>query len=117
VSAPWLRRVLYDAQVLPEPPGRAMSYTSFAALTFNDAVVSGGERVCQAVFDLLDADHDGAVSAEDLRRRLELTPQESDDMIAEALSDIGASSHQRSSISQHEFLRLMKPRAAPLRAR
>mmetsp|Transcript_163052 Transcript_163052/g.396193 ORF Transcript_163052/g.396193 Transcript_163052/m.396193 type:complete len:495 (-) Transcript_163052:113-1597(-) len=113
VSAPWLTRLLRDSQVLSEPHGRAMSYTSFAAAAFEDAAVSGRDRVCQAVFQLLDADHDGVVSAEDLRRRLDLSLQESKEMIVDALSDIGLDSQRRSGIDFREFLQLMGPQCLP----
>lgn len=113
--APWLARWLYGPEAVATSSGQAMTYTSFAAAHFSDAVVSGGERLSHAVFELLDADQDGVLSAEDLRRRLDLTLKESVEMIREALGDIGVSPHRRSGLGLQEFVHLMRPRDAPRR--
>mmetsp|Transcript_21938 Transcript_21938/g.55320 ORF Transcript_21938/g.55320 Transcript_21938/m.55320 type:complete len:88 (+) Transcript_21938:668-931(+) len=49
----------------------------------------GGERLLRAVFDLLDADHDEAISVDDLQRRMGLSTEDAEHMLAEALLEAG----------------------------
>lgn len=76
-----------------------LGYTAFLAATLDETVLSGRQDLCRAAFDLLDADHDGILSAADLHHRLGVPLAECEQIIGEALSNISIlpaqSSHQR----------------------
>lgn len=67
-----------------------IGYTAFAAATLDDREATSDRRLCRVVFDLMDADHDGVVSAEDLRARLGLPRTDCALALQEALCDVGA---------------------------
>lgn len=93
-----------------------LGYSQFLAATLDETALSNDHRLCRAVFDLLDADHDGALSAEDLHRRLALPKSELDQALVDAMSAIGmapAKQHGRvrssTKIDFHDFLRFLEP--------
>jgi len=85
-----------------------ISYTTFLAVMLNGSAMSGDERICRAVFDLFDGDRNGAISAEDLRHRLGLQPQECEEIIAEALGELGNEGKGSKGISFPDFHRMMR---------
>jgi len=87
-----------------------LGYTALAAATLDDVSTLKDERLCHAVFDLLDADHDGVVSAEDLKCQLGLTREDSSQMIAEALTEVGVIARPKPGIQWPEFLHLVQLR-------
>lgn len=70
----------------PSAEAHGIGYTAFVAATLDEAALGDG-RLLQAAFELLDADGDGTVSAQDLQRRLGLPLAEGERALAEALQD------------------------------
>lgn len=68
---------------------RGIGYTAFVAAMLDDGALLGNEQLAKAIFDVLDADQDGVVSATDLHRRLGLRLEDSERAIAEAFSVLG----------------------------
>lgn len=69
---------------------RGIGYTAFVAAMLDDGALLGNEHLARAIFEVLDADQDGVVSAKDLHRRLGLRLEDSERAIAEALGVLGA---------------------------
>mmetsp|Transcript_144571 Transcript_144571/g.402874 ORF Transcript_144571/g.402874 Transcript_144571/m.402874 type:complete len:638 (+) Transcript_144571:19-1932(+) len=111
VRAPWFAGLPCSSPMVPEHTA-PLSYTAFAAATLDDPAISGDERLCRTVFELLDADHDGRLSVPDLQRRLELSRQECEDAIVEALHEIGVTAYEKAGMDLPEFLQMMQ---APVR--
>lgn len=93
--------------------GDRLSYSAFLAASFDEGDLAGDERLCRAAFDLLDADHDGALSSSDLHNRLGWTRQACDRCIADALRHPGAAVERTAAttdatLSFSDFLRLLR---------
>lgn len=93
-----LNRLLRTVHILEDSPTRQgmsqnIGYTAFMAATLSESAYLNNESLCLAVFDLLDADHDGAITASDLRRKLSLRPEVCRDVIAEATCKSGSILH------------------------
>jgi len=67
---------------------KGMSYGTFVAAMLDESLIPGKKELCEAVFELLDADHDGIISPEDLHKRLGLSLPESIRTIQEACRSI-----------------------------
>lgn len=88
-----------------------IGYTRFLAAALDDSGIQGDQRVKSMVFDLLDSDGDGLISVEDLRSGLNLSLDDSTQVISEALADLGLSGQQDASsgITFWDFLQLLQP--------
>lgn len=96
------------ARLLDEDASGVVSYTTFLAATLDVSCLEGKTALCRAVFELLDADHDGTISAQDLQKRLHLSQKQSEETISEASGKLGSSPSQFvSGIGFDGFLQLM----------
>ncbi|CAK9005960.1 Calcium-dependent protein kinase 5 (PfCDPK5), partial [Durusdinium trenchii] len=83
-TAEWLAKV--DRHFIGE--NARMSYTSFLAAALDHAGITGDHRLKSTLFDLLDSDGDGLISIEDLRSGLNLSLEDSTEVISEALGEL-----------------------------
>jgi hypothetical protein len=83
----WFANLQSGWPALAEPQG--IGYTAFVATTLDDVLISGDDRLCRAVFDLLDAGRDGTICATDLHKRLGLSKKEAELVVLEASSQLG----------------------------
>lgn len=93
--------------------GGGVSYTTFMAAALGDAALADA-RLARTLFDLLDADRDGAISARDLHRRLggELSLESCRGAIEEALAE-ACEDTQAPGIEVAAFARLLGAAAVP----
>lgn len=111
-TASWFSKV--EEHLMGE--NNSIGYTRFLAAALDDSG-KGDRRVKSVVFDLLDSDGDGLISVEDLRSGLNLSLDESTQVISEALADIGLSGYEDVSsgcITFWNFLQLLEPTTTPV---
>ncbi|CAJ1367224.1 unnamed protein product, partial [Effrenium voratum] len=103
-TTPWLSKV---GRLLSRDD--SISYTSFLAAVLDPSSIRGDHRLKTEVFALLDTDGDGIISEEDLRTSLNLSVEDSGQVLREALSELGAKARGISGISFWQFLHLLEP--------
>lgn len=69
---------------------RGIGYSAFVAAMLDDGALLDNDHMARAIFDVLDADQDGLVTAGDLHRRLGLRLEDAERAITEALGVVGA---------------------------
>lgn len=96
-------------------PKGIVSYTTFLAATLDDSTIARDKQLCRAVFDILDADHDGVISAGDLQKRFGLGFHASSYAVDEALATIREKSFQTANVMDFEsfLLLLREPPSSP----
>jgi len=100
----WIAGLSHNWPRLFEHQG--ISYTSFSAATLDDSCIS--DALCRTVFDLLDADHDGTVSPQDLHQRLGLPMHDCERTINEAILTTQGSTGFAQAIGFSEFRQMMR---------
>jgi len=78
------REVLQGASL----PKRKFGYSSLVAAMMDPAELAADGDICRAVFEWLDADHDGRLSHRDLQQRLGISSSESVAILAEAWDQV-----------------------------
>lgn len=100
--------------------GAAGCYSSFVAASLDGGALAQDERLLRAVFDSLDVDGDGAISAEDLQRRLGVALADAAGALEEALAAAGPRPLEqgpRPSVMEYfDLVRLMRSEGVPPRA-
>jgi calcium-dependent protein kinase len=115
----WFVSLATGWPALAGPQG--IGYTAFVATTLSDVLLSGGDegsRLCRNIFDLLDAGRDGSISAKDLSIRLGLSVRQAEQVVSEALGQVGNHSGKAASGEQaltfSNFQKLMCAIPAPV---
>lgn len=103
-SAAWISAVEHSLC-----PKGAFSYTTFLAATLDTSAIVRNKQLCRAVFDLLDADRDGVISAGDLQKRFGLGYHASSYAVDEALETIRGEPLETANVMDFEsFLLLLR---------
>lgn len=82
-------RVRARATFLALDRTEGIGYSAFVAAMLDGREATCSRALCRVVFDLMDADHDGAISAQDLQARLGLPRADCALALQEAWRDVG----------------------------